>query len=392
RQIHATSAKNPCLSRFDESLFNIYIFFIPMTAAMQIMDVVDPHFAVPVLGVVVCALLVLAFGFKSPVEPPSFDFVDEKKSRSKSKKTKQKTPSNGHIVQESSESVAKQPKQSPRTKQDAKDAKLSKVKKAAPGKSSRPEDVEPAKANETTEDAGEWTTHISKKRKKVLKENDVVVKVAEKAESPRAQTKEKSLSPEETPEAPAAPEQAPQEQRVKKEKGTPKKPKKEAVKETPVVPAAPELSQEATKPKTEEKAAPVVDAKSSKKASPKKSKKGAKVSEEAVQKVDGEVQIAPTEAKATDKPAQSPKKKANAQKSQSPEKEVSKSIVEADLKKVEAPITKAVESAPHEGAKTATSEAGKESSEPQVPVTFDELGDWQDAKPQKKKRKPRRDN
>ena len=49
---------------------------------------VNPHFAFPVVGVVICAVLVFAFGFKSPVQPPSFDFGPEAEKRAK--KTKQK--------------------------------------------------------------------------------------------------------------------------------------------------------------------------------------------------------------------------------------------------------------------------------------------------------------
>ena len=51
---------------------------------------VNPHFAVPVVGVVLCAFLVFAFGFKSPVQPPSFYFEDEtsKKGRARSKHKK----------------------------------------------------------------------------------------------------------------------------------------------------------------------------------------------------------------------------------------------------------------------------------------------------------------
>lgn len=55
---------------------------------MEFAEVVNPHFAVPVVGVVVFALLVYAFGFKSPVQPPSFDFDHEEKKSKKQKKPK----------------------------------------------------------------------------------------------------------------------------------------------------------------------------------------------------------------------------------------------------------------------------------------------------------------
>ena len=56
--------------------------------AMEFAEVVNPHFAFPVVGVVLCALLVYAFGFKSPVQPPSFDFEHEERRSKKTKKSK----------------------------------------------------------------------------------------------------------------------------------------------------------------------------------------------------------------------------------------------------------------------------------------------------------------
>ena len=50
--------------------------------------------AFPVVGVLLCAVLVFAFGFKSSVAPPSFaslaDDTDEESSRGKGKKVKPK--------------------------------------------------------------------------------------------------------------------------------------------------------------------------------------------------------------------------------------------------------------------------------------------------------------
>ena len=57
--------------------------------AMDIAEVINPQFAFPVFGVVLCAVLVFAFGFKSSVQPPSFAFEDDgKKSKKPQKKTK----------------------------------------------------------------------------------------------------------------------------------------------------------------------------------------------------------------------------------------------------------------------------------------------------------------
>jgi len=56
---------------------------------MDLSAVVNAHFAAfPVVGVVLCAVLVFAFGFKSPGEPPSFDGLDD--DEKKTKKTRQK--------------------------------------------------------------------------------------------------------------------------------------------------------------------------------------------------------------------------------------------------------------------------------------------------------------
>ena len=63
---------------------------------MELAEVVNPHFAVPVVGVVVCALLVFAFGFKSSVQPPSFDFEKDEKHRLRQKTRKPKVMSRLH--------------------------------------------------------------------------------------------------------------------------------------------------------------------------------------------------------------------------------------------------------------------------------------------------------
>jgi len=55
---------------------------------MELSEVVNPHFAFPVVGVVLCAVLVFAFGFKSPVQPPSFVVFEEDRKPKKSKHKK----------------------------------------------------------------------------------------------------------------------------------------------------------------------------------------------------------------------------------------------------------------------------------------------------------------
>ena len=50
---------------------------------MELTEVASAHFAMPVVGVLVLAVLVFAFGFKSPEQPPSFDLLleDDKKRK-----------------------------------------------------------------------------------------------------------------------------------------------------------------------------------------------------------------------------------------------------------------------------------------------------------------------
>ena len=55
---------------------------------MEITEVVTPSVAIPVLGVLVCAFLVFAFGFKSPGQPPSFEAFDEDSKRKRNKRSK----------------------------------------------------------------------------------------------------------------------------------------------------------------------------------------------------------------------------------------------------------------------------------------------------------------
>jgi len=59
---------------------------------MEFLEMVNVQFAFPVVGVVLCAVLVFAFGFKSSVQPPSFDsfYDDEEEDSRNKKKSKQK--------------------------------------------------------------------------------------------------------------------------------------------------------------------------------------------------------------------------------------------------------------------------------------------------------------
>ena len=82
------SEQVPCRCIVRENfLTEVSIFLSASMVKMVLAEVFNPHFAVPVVGVLLCALLVYAFGFKSPVQPPSFDFEqDEKKKKPQRKK------------------------------------------------------------------------------------------------------------------------------------------------------------------------------------------------------------------------------------------------------------------------------------------------------------------
>lgn len=55
---------------------------------MELLEIVSPNVAFPVVGVLLCAFLVFAFGFKSPAQPPSFSYLEDDHKKKKSKKQK----------------------------------------------------------------------------------------------------------------------------------------------------------------------------------------------------------------------------------------------------------------------------------------------------------------
>ncbi|KAH9515293.1 hypothetical protein Btru_014090 [Bulinus truncatus] len=154
---------------------------------MDLTELVSPHVAMPVIGVVVCAIMVFAFGFRSPVQPPSFNFEEEgdKKNKRKIKQTKTKSPINGHVINEpTAEDVTKVVSKSPKvlkTKNETPKATVKKDVRQEP-KSDKKEKLQPQKKlhekeeivkkekvilKKETEDDGEWTTiQVSKKSNK----------------------------------------------------------------------------------------------------------------------------------------------------------------------------------------------------------------------------------
>lgn len=55
---------------------------------MEFIQALNPLYAIPIVAVVLCAFIVYAFGFKSPVPPPSFEGIEEEKKYTKKRKVK----------------------------------------------------------------------------------------------------------------------------------------------------------------------------------------------------------------------------------------------------------------------------------------------------------------
>lgn len=55
---------------------------------MEFIQAFNPLYAVPIVAVILCAFIVYAFGFKSPVPPPSFEGIEEEKKYTKKRKVK----------------------------------------------------------------------------------------------------------------------------------------------------------------------------------------------------------------------------------------------------------------------------------------------------------------
>lgn len=205
---------------------------------MEITEVVTPSVAIPVLGVLVCAFLVFAFGFKSPGQPPSFDAFDEESKKKRARRSKGKNQSNGHaltIPDEGSVSHTAKPQQSPKqTKQTSKQQATSpktkqvsqlleqpkKVKKQAPvvKEAVKEQPVAPKEEPEPQAEDDGWQT-ISNKNKKQKKKD-------ERGESPieeKLVAMEKAVAMEEpvtivTEEKQEPAAASPQDQRQKKKK------------------------------------------------------------------------------------------------------------------------------------------------------------------------------
>jgi len=156
---------------------------------MELSEVVNPHFAFPVVGVVLCAFLVFAFGFKSSVQPPSFDnFEEEKKPRKPKTKKKAHIPEvvDSAVAQKvanhkAAAAVSKAPEKSPQVARENK----SKVKRSPAPVSKKPqEEKKPDKvSNQIQEDEGWEMVSISKKKKNKSKKESEELDMKDRASS-----------------------------------------------------------------------------------------------------------------------------------------------------------------------------------------------------------------
>uniref|UniRef100_G3MF21 Uncharacterized protein n=1 Tax=Amblyomma maculatum TaxID=34609 RepID=G3MF21_AMBMU len=221
--------------------------------------VVIPHYAFPIVGVILCALLVFAFGFKSPSQPPSFGSIDDehdKKSKKRKAKESQKNKAqaNGHaptsspkIVSQAKQKVEKVEKAAAPVKQklDKTDAKTTQQKKPAQEKEKRPaatrgkkdaakQPEEHTPAPQTAEDTDEgWVQLLSKKEKKIRRKEEEKTSVSADKSQAKATATEESKSPA------AKRKKQPKEAEAKKAEPEAKAPQ-ELVTTEPIVAADPE--------------------------------------------------------------------------------------------------------------------------------------------------------
>nr|XP_042898042.1 triadin-like [Parasteatoda tepidariorum] len=157
---------------------------------MEFLQAFNPLYAVPIVAVIFCALIVFTFGFKSPIQPPSFEGLEEKKSVRK-RKTKEiqkqsKLVTNGKAngiasgkgkIQEvpkkketvdNSEKPNEKPKSSEKISADKKVIKKTKPKNEKPQEKKKENVV----ADEANDDG--WVQLVSKKGKKNRKKEDSV--------------------------------------------------------------------------------------------------------------------------------------------------------------------------------------------------------------------------
>ncbi|XP_074641947.1 uncharacterized protein LOC141899492 [Tubulanus polymorphus] len=355
---------------------------------MELSEVVSAQFAFPVCGVLLCAVLVFAFGFKSSVQPPSFDFEDESEKRQKKLKKSKKSSSsvNGHVSSNNTHTTSNKaaPKKVVGSPSQKTKTKKSTTQRATNVKSEVA--IETSSPIDNNGNDGEWTTALSKKEKKL-----------------RSKEKRDETMPEDTDavieEATAAIE-SPKNQ-AKKEKIIKKSPKDEKKEETVEEAPVTKIVEE------KEEVVPETVKPMSKKNIKKKEKKVQEEPKQIETSNDKPTELSPTladiaspktdEIEKVDKVEKSPKKK---KKQPSTEVEVETSITK-DTKTsshisntTKEQLQKPLELKDASEKPNAQSLSNGVSDVPKPAAVFDEMGDdsWSKAKPPHKKKKARRDN
>ncbi|XP_054721679.1 probable replication factor C subunit 1 [Uloborus diversus] len=124
-------------------------------------------YAIPVVAVIFCAIIVYAVGFKTPVQPPSFDGIEEEKKLTKKKKTKDSSKSK--LLQNGkANGTAVLKNQSPPNKKKENSEKRAPVEKPVPEKPV----VNEKKANKKNKQQNE-KQNLAEKKKEVAILDDV---------------------------------------------------------------------------------------------------------------------------------------------------------------------------------------------------------------------------
>lgn len=142
---------------------------------MDYLELVNVQFAIPIVGVILCVLLIFAFGFRS-VGQPSFEAMGEvetkkKKGKELKKNNKTKTTNGNVVVEKVKHDLEKKPTMKKRFAENKSNKQLS------VSKSLNQKPAQPIIEEETTIKDGEWQTCLSKKKSRKLREesasNDV---------------------------------------------------------------------------------------------------------------------------------------------------------------------------------------------------------------------------
>ncbi|KAF8790826.1 neurofilament heavy polypeptide-like [Argiope bruennichi] len=160
---------------------------------MEFIQAFNPLYAIPIVAVIICAFIVYALGFKSPVQPPSFEGIEEEKKYPKKRRGKETQKSNkliqngkvnGSTVTKSTAVPAKKKETVEKSATSEKSSAGGEKSTAAPEKKASKKNKSQSEKKLTQEKKKESFTHdelnddgwvqlISKKGRKNRKKDDV---------------------------------------------------------------------------------------------------------------------------------------------------------------------------------------------------------------------------